>query len=170
MNIPRFVYFLMAALLFVSGCQSAAAGADAIAPGQGEQAAPMPEPVATLPGKMDGAMSQPPEMTPPNQAETPVTGEAPPDLMAALMSDLSQRTGAKPEQVTVIRAQAVVWNDGSLGCPQPDMFYTQALVNGYWVVLEFEGKTFDYHAAENGYFVLCENGQPPMGTPSLPDS
>lgn len=170
MNIPRFVYFLMAALLLVSGCQPVAAGADAVAPVQSEQTAPMPEPLATLPGTMDGTMPQPPEITPPSQAETPVTGEAPPDLMAALISDLGQRTGAKAEQVTVIRAQAVVWNDGSLGCPQPGMVYTQALVRGYWVVLAFEGKTFDYHAAENGYFVLCENGQPPMGVPSLPDS
>jgi hypothetical protein len=29
-----------------------------------------------------------------------------------------------------------VWNDGSLGCPEPGMMYTQALVNGYWLIIE----------------------------------
>jgi len=34
------------------------------------------------------------------------------------------------EQLVIVRAESVVWNDGSLGCPEPGMEYAQALVNG----------------------------------------
>jgi hypothetical protein len=36
--------------------------------------------------------------------------------------------------------------------------YTQALVPGYRIVLSVGDETFDYHASERGYFVLCEGG------------
>lgn len=135
----------------------------------GSQPLATPEPAATRSGKMEASMTSQPDPIPPTEPIPAVTGEAPPALMEAILQDVSQRTGAQPAQVKVIRAQAVVWNDGSLGCPQPGMFYTQALVRGYWVVLELDGKTYDYHAAESGYFVLCESGQPPFGAPGLPD-
>ena len=48
------------------------------------------------------------------------------------------------EQLVIVRAEPVVWNDGSLGCPEPGMEYTQALVNGYWVVIEAAGQTYDF--------------------------
>ena len=67
-----------------------------------------------------------------------------------------RRTGADREAINVLRDEAVVWRDGSLGCPKPGMMYTQALVEGYWVVLEHDGKTYDYRAGNRGYFVLCD--------------
>jgi hypothetical protein len=106
-------------------------------------------------------MKTPPERVPPTESPLPVTGEVPPELLDAILEDLAGRTGASQEQMVLIRAEAVVWNDGSLGCPQPGMLYTQALVNGYWVELEVDGQTFDYHAARTGYFVLCESGIAP---------
>lgn len=114
-------------------------------------------------------MTKQPERIPPTETIPPVTGEAPPELLESILQDVRQRTGADPRQVTIIRAQAVVWNDGALGCPQPGMVYTQALVPGYWVTLEFDGKTYNYHAAGNGYFIVCENGLPPFGTPGASD-
>ena len=44
------------------------------------------------------------------------------------------------EQLVIVRAEPVVWNDGSLGCPEPGMMYTQALLNGYWVIIDARGK------------------------------
>jgi hypothetical protein len=38
----------------------------------------------------------------------------------------------------VVQAEAVTWPDGALGCPEPGIVYTQALVPGYWVVVEAE--------------------------------
>jgi hypothetical protein len=108
--------------------------------------------------------------TDPLSPSAPVTGETPLELLEAIQSDLASRTGASSGEIIVLRDQAMVFNDGSLGCPQPGMFYTQAPVNGYWVVLKVEGKEYDYRASESGYFLLCENGglpsiQPPGSEP-----
>jgi hypothetical protein len=88
----------------------------------------------------------------------PGTGEVPQDLLDAVFDDLVERLGASREAIAVEEAGAVVWRDGSLGCPQPGMMYTQALVPGYRIILSAGEETFDYHASERGSFVLCEGG------------
>jgi hypothetical protein len=129
-----------------------------------------PEPASptegvTTPDRSEMPMDKTPERVPPTEPVTPVTGEVPTGILNAILQDLAERTDTTPEQISVVRAQAVVWNDGSLGCPQPGVMYTQALVDGYWVELEVDGQTFDYRAARTGYFVLCENGRPPRTPP-----
>ena len=100
-------------------------------------------------------------------APAPVTGEVPAELLSAIEADLAQRQNASAEDIRVVRAQAVVWRDGSLGCPEPGMMYTQALVDGYWVVLALNGREWDYRAGSRKHFMLCErNGKPPLdGSP-----
>jgi hypothetical protein len=96
----------------------------------------------------------------------PVAGEVPENILKEIIADLVQRTGADRQDIEVIRAEPVVWNDGSLGCPQPGEFYIQILVNGYWVVLGVEGVENDYRVFDSGHFILCEgNGMPPITTP-----
>ena len=94
------------------------------------------------------------------------TGEVPEALLNKIVDDLVARTGADPASIEVVRAEEVVWGDGSLGCPQPGMMYTQALVDGYWVVLRTGGQDYDYRATQSGYFVLCEGQKlQPFTTP-----
>jgi hypothetical protein len=126
-------------------------------------------PVQT-PDKMETPMKKNLERVPPENEPTPVTGEVPPELLNSILDDLTNRTGVAPKQVSIIRGQAVVWNDGSLGCPKPGMMYTQALVNGYWVELEVAGQRFDYRVSDTGYFFLCESGMQPGFVPVTPDS
>jgi len=106
----------------------------------------------------------------PTTAVTPVAGEVPQAIMTAVYDDLTTSVNVPKETIAVTRAEAIVWSDGSLGCPQPGQVYTQAPVNGYRIVLEANNQTYDYHAAENGYFVLCQNSLPvlptPVGTPT----
>jgi len=109
-----------------------------------------------------------PELAPVNPEEEgePVTGEAPAKLLEDIRADLAERTQASREEMVVMRDQAVTWRDGSLGCPQPGMMYTQALVPGYWVVLQVGEKEYDYRASESGHFVLCEGrGLAPVASP-----
>lgn len=87
--------------------------------------------------------------------------------IAAAKADLMQRVGTlKADEIRVVSATTVEWRDGSLGCPQPGMMYTMALVPGYQVVLEAGGKTYDYHGAQGRPPRLCEppsGGVPPGG-------
>jgi hypothetical protein len=87
-------------------------------------------------------------------------GEVPEDLLRAIVNDLAARLEVTAEAVTLVRAEFVVWPDGSLGCPQPGFVYTQALVPGYRVVLQVGGQDYDYRVGQGGYFVLCERSLP----------
>jgi hypothetical protein len=89
-----------------------------------------------------------------------VTGEVPHQLMEAILSDAAARSGTLREAFALVRAEAVRWGDGSLGCPEPGVMYTQAVIEGYWVVLDGEGKEFDYRATGTGSFILCEQSLP----------
>ena len=97
------------------------------------------------------------------------TGEVPQSLFDAVLDDVLAVTGGDRVDVEVVKAEAITWNDGAMGCPQPDVMYTQALVPGYQVIFSVGGKTFDYHLADSGSFLLCENSLPsfvPGGTPT----
>lgn len=86
----------------------------------------------------------------------PLVGEVPEELLEEIIADLVKRTGAERGDIQVVRAEAVVWNDGSLGCPKNGEFYIQILVNGYWVVLQVQGIAYDYRASGSEHFILCE--------------
>lgn len=95
-------------------------------------------------------------------------GEVPPELFDAVLADLITNQGVQRESIHVVKSEAIIWNDGSIGCPEPGVMYTQALVNGYQLIFGSGDKTFDYHLSDSGYFVLCEFTRPalnPQGTP-----
>ena len=112
----------------------------------------------------------PPVELVPTLNSSAVTGEVPAEIMTAIFADLTASQNVDQAAISVIQAEATVWNDGALGCPQPGEVYTQAIVNGYLIVLAVDGRTYNYHAAENGYFVLCQNNLAPsppiVGTPT----
>ena len=122
------------------------------------------------PDRSDKIMTKMPELVPPTEVLSLITGEVPAELLDTILKDLSERLHVNRENIIVLQDQAVVWNDGSLGCPQPGVFYTQAQVNGYWVILEAEGKRYDYHATDTGYFFLCDNGSLPVPSQGTPGS
>ena len=90
--------------------------------------------------------------------ETPrkmIQHNAPAALISQVTDDLVARTGAQRDQIFIRRAEAVTWNDGSLGCPEPGMAYPQVIVDGYWIELEHSGQIYDYRAGRGGQFKLC---------------
>ncbi|MCW5849829.1 MAG: hypothetical protein KIT87_07075 [Anaerolineae bacterium] len=79
------------------------------------------------------------------------------DQVALAKADLQGRLKTlKEEDIRVLMAVEMTWNDGSLGCPEPGMMYTQALVPGYRIVLESGGVQYDYHGAKTGKPRLCQ--------------
>jgi hypothetical protein len=105
------------------------------------------------------------ETTPDDAGPTPVPdGEEVADLDAAVeaaVADLAASAGVDPSQVEVRIAERVTWSDGALGCPEPGMMYTQALVPGYRVVLTVDGTDVAYHGAEGAAPARCDDPQPP---------
>lgn len=97
-----------------------------------------------------------PSMTPsPTSSSAPAGGP-----VEQAKADLAKRLGVDAAQVTVVSSEEVTWPDGSLGCPEPDMRYTQALVPGNRTVLEVNGTQYSYHSGANRPPFLCEHPQP----------
>jgi hypothetical protein len=83
------------------------------------------------------------------------------DAVDAAVADLAAAAGVDARDVEVVTAQQVTWSDGSLGCPEPGMMYTQALVPGYRIVLAVGGDEVAYHGAEGAAPGRCDDPQPP---------
>lgn len=98
----------------------------------------------------------------------PLVEDMPSAILDPMKADLAQRLGDAAKNARVVRAEQVTWPDGSIGCAQPGKLYTQALVPGYLVQFELDGKAYRYHAALNGSFVFCERPGPylPAGGPA----
>jgi hypothetical protein len=82
----------------------------------------------------------------------------------AALTDAAVRTGLKRTELEILSAEAVTWSDGSLGCPQPGMMYTQALVPGFRIRVRAGTETLDYHAGRGGAPTFCpaERVVPPV--------
>jgi len=124
----------------------------------------------TPPGRPTRELPDSIQTVPPPDAQPVITGEVPQNILDEMTADLASRLNVSQGEISVTTAQSVVWNDGSLGCPQPGMFYTQALVDGYFVILTAGDESYNYHASQKGYFLLCENAAPSapsdLGTPT----
>jgi hypothetical protein len=92
----------------------------------------------------------------PDEPRVPVVGEVPDSILSAARVDLAAKLDVAADSIAVRESAAVVWSDGSLGCPRPGQVYTQALEPGYRIILEYEGRQYDYRATERGYLLLCE--------------
>ena len=81
------------------------------------------------------------------------------EVIRQARADAARRTQLAPESLELIGAETVTWRDGSLGCPQPGMAYTQALVPGWRVRLRGPAGVLDYHASLRGGFLWCPPGR-----------
>ena len=96
--------------------------------------------------------------TPPDGAveASLVSLDALPAEIEAAIADAAARFGVPEEEVAVAGALRVTWSDGSIGCPEPDTMYTQALVPGYQLTLEVAGERYAYHGQDGAMPFLCE--------------
>lgn len=78
-------------------------------------------------------------------------------VITAIIADAASLVGIDVIGVEVVSAAAVTWTDGSLGCPQPGMFYTQAVVDGGQVIVRAGETELDYRVGRNGGFMICES-------------
>lgn len=151
---------VLSAVIALSGCTALPVSPASPLPLRTELPLPTMEPII-----MPTPLQQPTEFS--AQGSSGITGEVPAELLAAVMADAAARTGIPEDGLAVIQDQAVVWPDGSLGCPQPGMMYTQALVDGYHILIKAGESVLDYRATQRGSFTLCERALrvPPAQTP-----
>jgi len=76
-------------------------------------------------------------------------------MLQQIRADAARRVGVAVDTVKVMSVEAVTWSDGSLGCPEPGMLYTQALVPGHRISVDAGGTLLAYHANARGAFVQC---------------
>jgi hypothetical protein len=88
-------------------------------------------------------------------------------LVALASADLAERLSVTLRDIVVISAESVVWPDGSLGCPIPDMRYTQVQVDGTKIVLSVDGSIYNYHSGANRGPFLCVLTKGAPGTTGL---
>lgn len=95
----------------------------------------------------------------PDGSSTPVASGAslPAAIIDPIVADAAARLAVDPSAVTIVSAEARTFADGSLGCPRPGEMYTQALVDGYQVIVEVDGTRLDYRGSGPGRFRICDN-------------
>jgi len=104
---------------------------------------------------------------PPPAVKEKAVRNAPADMIEAALDDAANRSTTARADIKVVSAEPVTWPDGSLGCPQPGMVYTQALVPGFRIVLQAGEQVLTYHASSRGKPVFCPAAQV---TASLPNT
>lgn len=77
------------------------------------------------------------------------------NLIDQAVSDLAHRLNVPGAEIIVVSAESVIWSDGSIGCPQPDMLYTQVEVDGARIVLRFGEAAYPYHSGGPLGLFLC---------------
>jgi len=87
-----------------------------------------------------------------------MSSNVPADILQAISQDAATVTATDVSDVELVMAKAVTWNDGALGCPEPGMMYTQALVDGFQVVVRAADQELDYRVGRDGAFMICEGG------------
>ena len=76
-------------------------------------------------------------------------------LVEQAIADLATRLNIDRANIVTNSAQAVVWPDKSLGCPQSGMVYNQVTVDGALIELRAGGTTYRYHSGGSRSPFLC---------------
>lgn len=105
-----------------------------------------------------GGGTEPPRAEETTVDPSPSTGatSAAPSNVVRAVDDLAATLDVDAGEVEVVAVQEVTWRDGSLGCAQPGMAYTQALVDGSRITLRAGGRTYEYHSGGGQPPSLCE--------------
>ena len=117
------------------------------------------------------------EDLPPVQPTGPAVDAAIASITQLALEDAARRTKIERGQLVVVTAEAVLWSNGSFGCPQDDTLYTQAPVPGFRIRIRAADELLDYHAGVGGKPFLCPAGRAVdplperlMTTPVNPDT
>lgn len=110
--------------------------------------------------------SQQPSQVPTSGAPgEPGANDLPASITDPVVAEIAKVAGVPVTEVTIVSAESVTFPDGSLGCPQPGMVYTQALVDGWKIVATAGGTTYDYRGT-GAKFRQCSPAAKPLPSAS----
>ena len=135
---------LLAAVWMVGGCSAAGSG------GGKDPLRPSSRDPPPIPDETAAASSSPGAI------------DLPASVIEPVVAEISRISGVPVADVAIVSAEAVTFSDGSLGCPVPGMAYTQMVTDGYRIVANAGGGTYDYRGPGNS-FSRCLN---PKAAPS----
>ena len=106
-----------------------------------------------------------PTPTPPEKddyvpANTPTPEPTPtpevPGFGGLFMAELSNKLGIKPSNIKLVSYEDTIFNDSSLGCPEPGKLYAQVLTPGWKILFKANGSSYEYHSNIDGsYYINC---------------
>lgn len=76
----------------------------------------------------------------------------------AALTLLSSTLNLPAGQISLVSTEAVIWSDGCLGVHRPDVMCTQALVEGFKIVFDVDGKEYEVHTNETGSAAVIASG------------
>jgi hypothetical protein len=76
-------------------------------------------------------------------------------LHAAVCADAAKRWPEVDAGALQLQTESVTWADGALGCAEPGMLYTQALVPGWRLIVSHGTRQLTYHASRRGAWTWC---------------
>lgn len=142
----RFIFFSVLMLFTSAGLGCAPATPPAAQPTTAPGISPLPTHiVVTLPSP--GVPTPAAKPTP--EGGTVTVDETLTGLVDEAKADLATRANVPPDAITVQSAEPVEWRDSSLGCPTEGQMYAQVITPGYLIVLEANGKEYNYHASRD---------------------
>ena len=81
---------------------------------------------------------------------------APPNLIQLVRKDLSRQIKIPLQQIAVKTTKPMTWPDGCLGLAKTDESCTQALVQGWQIILSHNKKTWIYRTDSQGKAIRLE--------------
>jgi len=115
----------------------------------------------TIPSAIEVDPTATPETAPTGESESepadnenmPQADRHPHETLAK--EDLAKQLNVAIDEIKTVSLRSMTWPNGSLGCPQPDMMYTQAQVEGMLIQLQVGDATYSYHSSDNRDPFLC---------------
>ncbi len=97
----------------------------------------------------DAAPTEEPSSSDPEPPPTNIPAELTPAQLAAVTA-LSENLGLSAESLKLVSTEAVEWPDGCLGVQEEGVMCTQAIVPGFRIILEANGREVEYRTNEDG--------------------
>ena len=75
----------------------------------------------------------------------------------AVITEVSKQTGISPKTLKITQYSRQIWSNGCLGLSKPGEICTQALVEGWRVVVSGNKRTWVYRSNRNGQILRLES-------------